>query len=209
MLFENPDWEKWALIPKAKLGAAVWLSLNVEPYPYVEDILFPGALRRQYKERLAIANGNLAATGPLIPITASITEGESEVSLAAFFVWTHSMGWRLPEEALALQAGVSASSTPNAAEREDSLAKQYALLLKKLASLEKKHDLLYKQLGLLALTLYECKSSFQHGGKVNCKQVGIAAHELAVKVKDNRNIKGLGVSSLRASIQEGIDRLDL
>ena len=67
-------------------------------------------------------------------------------------------------------------------------------------------DTLLRQIGALALVIAKTRSKFKHGEKPNANQIAEAVGEILDASPDLR-VRGLKSSSIRKSIQQGIERL--
>lgn len=190
-----PKWRIWANIPKVRVWEAIALSLGIEPTGVTQHKT-RGADRwltepQEFKDRINVATQN--AGGALAIVECGRSERvDSLIRLDQFCDWAMSIGWSLPPEMLPKRPALSSKEVP------------VTTTHKPLG--ETREQTLLKQVALLALVIAEHGKKYKLGSKPNKRQIADVAITV-LKALPDAPAQGLASSSLRRSINDGLDLL--
>lgn len=103
-----PDWNKWRLMPEARLWQCVALSMNIDPDKVnTDDVSWRGVRTlfngesQEFRDRQDMACANAGEDGALRPADYGESPDFYSVSLREFAAWVP-IGWESPPELLAM-----------------------------------------------------------------------------------------------------------
>ena len=120
-----PNWNKWRLMPKARLWQCVALSMNIDPDKVnTDDVSWRGVRTlfngesQEFRDRQDMACANAGEDGALRPADYGESPDFYSVSLREFAAWVP-IGWESPPELLAMASehDPAEENTPTSAAR--------------------------------------------------------------------------------------------